>query len=114
MKKLQQAEDWHTTQRLVAHYAALDAGQSALIFYPERAYSAAFYSRGRAEQITQPLDLLTRLSAKPAFLAVKTSAVTTLPPEVPTHLQWLAQHGDYTLFLMDTGAQQVDKARDQR
>lgn len=104
---LKQTEDWHTTKRLVEHYAALNVSHGALIFYPERPYSAAFYSRGKAEQISQPSGLLTRLTEQPAFLAVKTTAVATLPPELHTQLQWLAQHGDYTLFLMRTGVPPV-------
>lgn len=97
--RLLQAEDWHTTQHLIAHYVALNSDQNALIFYPARPYSAAFYSCGRAEQITDPLALRSRLSAAPAFLAVKTGEVATLPPEVRPHLHPLARHGDYTLFV---------------
>jgi 4-amino-4-deoxy-L-arabinose transferase-like glycosyltransferase len=97
---LKQTEDWHTTQRLVAYYDTLNTQQRALIFYPERPYSAAFYSRGRAEQITQVSTLLTRLAGQPAFLAVETTAVATLPAAVRAHLQWQGQHGDYTLFLI--------------
>lgn len=100
---MKQAEDLHTTKHLVEHYAALNAGHSALIFYPERPYSAAFYSRGRAEQISQPSGLLARLTTPPLFLAVKTTAVATLPAEVQAHLQFLARHGDYALFLMGAG-----------
>ena len=97
---LKQTQDLHTTKHLVAHYAALNTSHSPLIFYPVRPYSAAFYSRGQARQISQPSNLLARLTQPPAFLAVKTSAVATLPSQVQTQLQWLARHGDYTLFLM--------------
>ena len=104
---LKQTEDLHTTKRLVAHYAALNTSHSPLIFYPVRPYSAAFYSRGQARQISQPSNLLARLTQPPAFLAVKTSAVATLPPQVQTQLQWLARHGGYTLFLMGSGVSPV-------
>lgn len=100
---LQRTEDWHTTQHLIAHYAVLNTQGNALAFYPARPYSAAFYSRGQAEQITQPARLLTRLTAQSLFLAVKTSAMDTLPPQVRTRLLWQAQHGDYTLFYTGTG-----------
>lgn len=106
---LKQTEDWHTTQQLVAHYAALNTRHSALIFYPARPYSAAFYSRGKAEQITQPSGLLTRLTEPPAFLAVESSAVATLPAALHTQLQFVAQHGDYSLFFMRAGAAPVPK-----
>ncbi|MDO8773638.1 MAG: glycosyltransferase family 39 protein [Burkholderiaceae bacterium] len=95
---LPRAEDWHTTRHLIAHYAALKTEGSALAFYPERPYSAAFYSRGQAEQITQAAQLLSRLTTPPLFLAVRTSAMDTLPSEARTRLQWQAQHGEYTLF----------------
>lgn len=104
---MKQAEDLRTTKHLVEHYAALNTGHSALVFYPERPYSAAFYSKGRAEHISQPSDLLTRLTAPPLFLAVKTKAVATLPPEVQAHLQFLARHRDYALFLMGSGVTPV-------
>ena len=97
---LKQTEDWHTTQRLVAHYDTLNTQQRALIFFPERPYSAAFYSRGRAEQITQASKLLTRLAEQPAYLAVETTAVARLPAAVRDHLQAQGQHGDYALFLI--------------
>lgn len=106
---LKQTEDWHTTQQLVAHYAALNTRHSALIFYPARPYSAAFYSRGKAEQITQPSGLLTRLTGPPAFLAVESSAVATLPPALHSQLQFVAQHRDYSLFFMRAGAAPVPK-----
>ena len=93
-------EDFHTTKRLVEHYAALDAGHRALIFYPARPYSAAFYSRGKAEQISEPAGLLARMSGPPAFLAVQTAHVASLPLEVSTQLVFLAQHGDFTLLVM--------------
>ncbi|MDO9165173.1 MAG: glycosyltransferase family 39 protein [Rhodoferax sp.] len=95
---LPQAEDWHTTRSLVARYDALKTRHGDLVFYPERPYSAAFYSRGRAVEVVQPADLLARLTGQPAYLAVKTSAVTTLPEAVRSQLQFLARHGDYTLF----------------
>lgn len=103
-----QAQDWHTTRNLVAHAAALNgadpsARQRDLIFYPERPYSAAFYSRGRAGQISRASDLLPRLTAQPAFLAIRTSAVPALPPELQARLQWQARHGEYTLFSSRTG-----------
>lgn len=104
---LQRTEDWHTTQHLIAHYAELNTRGSALVFYPERPYSAAFYSRGRAEQIAQASALRSRLAGQPTFLAIKTSAMDTLPPEVRARLQWQAQHGDYTLFLVDAEAAPV-------
>lgn len=99
---LQGAQDWHTTRQLVAQYNALNTSHSALIFYPERPYSAAFYSRGRAEQISQVAGLRMRLAAQPAFLAVKTTEVGSLPP-LPSPLQWRARHGDYTLFSTGSG-----------
>ena len=102
-----QVEDWHTTKRLVQHYAALNSRDRALIFYPERPYSAAFYSRGQAERVSQPAELFTRMAKQPAFLAVKTTAVATLPAELHPQLQWLARHGDYTLFLMGQGVAPV-------
>ncbi len=94
---LNQAQDWHTTRQLVAHYDALNTDRGALIFYPVRPYSAAFYSHGRAEQVAQAADLLMRVTQPPSFLAVKTSLLATLP--APVQAQWhaLARHGDYTL-----------------
>ncbi|WP_296448035.1 ArnT family glycosyltransferase [Rhodoferax sp. UBA5149] len=104
---LPQLEDLHTTKRLVAHYGALNTRHSALVFYPERPYSAAFYSRGQAEKISQASGLLPLMTGPPVFLAVKTGAVATLPVAVHSQLQWLAQHGDYTLFSIGTGVPPV-------
>lgn len=101
---LKQDEDLQTTKRLIAHSVALDGDQRPLFFYPVRPYSAAFYSRGKARQISQPADLLPRLMQQPAYLAVKTGDVSGLPPEARTQLKPLAQHGSYTLFSMGTAA----------
>lgn len=95
---LPRTQDWHTTRRLVAHHAALNPGQSPLIFHPERPYSAAFYSRGQAVQITQPAELIARLATGPAFLAVETRDMAALPPELHAQMHELARHGSYTLF----------------
>ncbi len=100
---LQPTQDWHTTRHLIAHYAALKTEGSTLAFYPERPYSAAFYSRGQAGEITQAAQLLTRLATPPLFLAVKTSDQDTLPPEVQARLQRQAEYGEYTLFYVGTG-----------
>ena len=94
-----QTQDWHTTKQLVAHYDALNSRHNTLFFYPARPHSAAFYSQGRAGQIAQASDLRTPLTTQPVFLAVKNSALATLPADLRSQLQRLERHGDYTLFL---------------
>lgn len=101
---LKPAQDWHTTRQLVAHYDALHTGDGALFFYPERPYSAAFYSQGRAEQVAQAADLLQRVTQPSSFLAVKTTSWATLPAPVQAQAHVLARHGDYTLCWIGSGA----------
>jgi len=97
---LKAREDFQTTQTLLSHYTELNTRHSALFFYPERPYSAAFYSQGRAGQISLASDLTDRLAWPQTFLAVKITEEDRLPPEVRAQLHLLATHGAYKLFEM--------------
>lgn len=107
---LKQNDDWHTTRELVAHPAKLGAGASELFFYPARPYSAAFYSRGHAQQITQLADLQARASAaaSPAYVAIHNPALAGLPAALQAQWTLVAPHGEYTLFLIGTGTGTVN------
>lgn len=100
-------EDFHTTRALVAHTAELNnthrsAPPKPLVFYPARPYSAAFYSRGQAEQITSAEALHARLLKQAVYLAVDTRSAAALPATLPTslHSEPVARHGDYSLLLI--------------
>ena len=100
-------EDFQTTRALVAHAAELNkvnrnSPPKALIFYPARPYSAAFYSRGQAEQITTAAELRARLLKQPVYLAVNTRSAAALPAtlQAPLQIELVAHHGDNSLLLI--------------
>lgn len=97
---LKSLENFQTTQPLLARYTEINTRHSALFFYPERPYSAAFYSRGRAGQLSQASDLRARLAWPQTFLAVKITEEDRLPPDVRSQLHLLSTHGAYKLFEM--------------
>lgn len=98
---LRQAQDWHTNKHLVAHYdaSAKTHPPAALIFYPVRPYSAAFYSQGRALHFRTPEVLMQRLSEGPAYLAIKTADLSQLPAMPQVRMQLQAELGEFSLFL---------------
>lgn len=96
------ADDWHTTRRLLAHHAQMAPANEALTFYPARPYSAAFYSRGHALEVTQLATLRGRLSAPSGAFAMKPSDWQTLPDDLRAQLQPLAQHGEFLLLRAHT------------
>lgn len=95
-----QSDDWHTSQQLVARSVALQPGGApqALLFHPQRPYSATFYSRGQAQLIPEPAKLAERLAQQDALLAVYVGALSQLPPAWLPCLSVLERHGDYVLF----------------
>lgn len=92
------AEDWHTTRQLVAHHAQLAPTNGGLTFYPMRPYSAAFYSRGHATEVTHLPDLRARLDEPRGVLAMKQRDWQALPDDLRARLHPLAQHGEYLLL----------------
>lgn len=96
----QKADDWHTSQQLVQRSLALQQGkvQQRLLFYPQRPYSATFYSQGQAELIPNASKLAERLAQQDALLAVYVGALSQLPPTWLACLSVLERHGDYVLF----------------
>lgn len=94
------ADDWHTSRQLVERSTALQQGKApkALLFHPQRPYSATFYSQGQAQLIPEPAKLAERLAQQDALLAVYVGALSQLPPPWLPCLSVLERHGDYVLF----------------
>ncbi len=70
-------------------YRQLDpGGQSRLIYLYKRPFSAEFYSRGKAELVRRPMDLIAIVRQEPTvFLAIPADYINQVPEEIRACLQ---------------------------
>lgn len=84
---------------VVRAYAARQRGAEPLLFFGDYPYSAAFYSRGRAERITDAAILARRLAAiGPAYVALAPARLREMPADLRATLRDLGAYGRYRLY----------------
>lgn len=84
---------------VVHAYAARQRAAEPLLFVGDYPYSAAFYSRGRAEGIADATALARRLNATgPAYVALMPARLRELPADLRATLLDLGTYGRYRLF----------------
>lgn len=91
---------------LIEDYRSRDPKGLPLIYLGHRPFSAAFYSQGKAQLEKTPDALIKRLEKAPAYVAIRTSDLDTMPPALLGGLERLSAQGYFTLFLKK-GAQSV-------
>jgi 4-amino-4-deoxy-L-arabinose transferase-like glycosyltransferase len=87
-----------STRDLVADYDAQRQEGQALVFLQHRPASAAFYSRGRAEQVCCADELLSRLDHGTVYVAIADAHRDQLPDALFARLQSVSHRGRYGLF----------------
>jgi 4-amino-4-deoxy-L-arabinose transferase-like glycosyltransferase len=91
-------EEW-STRDLVADYdAQREDGQAPLVFLQHRPASAAFYSRGRAEQVCCADELLPRLTHGAVYVAIADAQRDQLPEALVARLHSVSHRRHYELF----------------
>jgi hypothetical protein len=88
-----------STRDLVADYDLHREDGQALVFLRHRPASAAFYSRGRAEQVCCADELLSRLAHEAVYVAIADAHRDQLPEALVARLQSVSHRGRYGLFL---------------
>jgi 4-amino-4-deoxy-L-arabinose transferase-like glycosyltransferase len=84
---------------LVAEYHALKRENEALIYLGEREFSAAFYSQGHAQFVTDASALVRQLEHASAYVAIRNEQINTLPAQLQNSLVRISRHGRFTIFL---------------
>lgn len=84
---------------LIEDYQSQMPGDRPLIYLGQRPFSAAFYSRGHAQLEKTPEALVQRLNTTPAYVAIRSSYLTYMPPALLESLDRLSVHGHFTLFV---------------
>ena len=87
-----------STRDLVADYDAQREDGQALVFLQHRPASAAFYSRGRAEQVCCADELLSRLAHGAVYVAIADAQRDQLPEALVARLHSVSHRGHYELF----------------
>lgn len=87
-----------STRDLVADYDVHREDGQALVFLQHRPASAAFYSRGRAEQVCCADELLARLSHEALFVVIADAHRDRLPDALVARLHSVSHRGHYELF----------------
>ena len=93
------ASPWYerkSVKGLVADYERKRASSEPLIFLGQKPCSAAFYTKGRAEQVIDPVQLAARLANTPAFVAMTSKQLFTR--ELQQWLERVSDHGPYVLY----------------
>lgn len=95
-----------SARAVVAAYTQRAEPGVPLIFYPERPFSAEFYSRGEAG-LMRDYQRLSKLAASSnAFVAMKADDIDRIPPADRNHLRPVVEKGVYALFrTLPEGAQ---------
>lgn len=94
----QTANSWKTAKSVVEAYQARKANDEPLIFIGTRPYSAAFYSQGKAEQVSNMAQLAQRLKNRRGFIALTPQQQQDVPPELQSRLNNAGHYGNYRLF----------------
>jgi 4-amino-4-deoxy-L-arabinose transferase-like glycosyltransferase len=84
---------------LIQDYRSRDPKGLPLIYLGHRPFSAAFYSQGKALLEKTPEALIKRLETTPAYVAIRTSDLGSMPPALMSGLERLSAQGYFTLFL---------------
>jgi len=88
----------NSAEALIADYQLRQAEGERLLFLGQRPYSAAFYSDGKAEEVRDISELLSRIRREPFFIAVDADDVANLPAALQERLTLVRHRGDYQLF----------------
>lgn len=89
---------------VVRAYAARARAAEPLLFFGDYPYSAAFYSRGRAERITDAATLTRRLKTiGPAYIALAPARLRELPADLRATLRDIGAYGRYRLYIHAPG-----------
>jgi hypothetical protein len=84
---------------LIEDYRSREPRGLPLIYLEHRPFSAAFYSQGKAQLEKTPDALIKRLDKAPAYVAIRTSDLGSMPPALMGGLERLSSQGYFTLFL---------------
>lgn len=95
------AGGWKTARGVVERYQALKTGDEPLVFVKPRPYSAAFYSRGLAAEVTDIGALDGRIGTERLWLAFRKGHKATLPDDLLVKLRHEGRYGDYDLYRVD-------------
>jgi len=87
-----------STRDLVTDYDLHREDGQALIFLQHRPASAAFYSRGRAEEVCCADELLARLAHAPVYVVIADAHRDKLPKALFARLHSVSHRGRYELF----------------
>lgn len=99
---------WKTAERVV--HAWQTRGGGPLLFLGERPYSAAFYSRGRAELMVGNEALTRHLAgAATAYVVMGEGFGTSLPADLQLTLRDLGTYGRYTLYVYKPGRMSTEE-----
>ena len=97
-----------SAKAVVAAYETRNSGNAALLFVGSHRYSPAFYSRGKAEQLSDVPALTERLRRQGAiggnssevFIALRDRQHRELPSDLRERLKLQGRFGNYELFSM--------------
>lgn len=93
---------WKTAEPVVRAWQARGGVGEPLLFLGERPYSAAFYSRGRAELMVGDEALTRHLAGTgTAYVAMVSELISGLPADLRRTLRDLGTYGRYKLYLYE-------------
>lgn len=93
---------------VVQAYAARRRAAEPLLFFGDRPYSAAFYSRGHAERVVTVAALAQRLAEPgPAYVAVKSARAGEMPGGLRQTLRDLGSFDGYRLYVHSDPAERA-------
>lgn len=92
---------WKTARGVVERYQSLKTGDEPLVFVKPRPYSAAFYSRGLAVEVTDIVALRGRIGTERLWLAFRRGHEPRLPNDPSVKLEREGRYGDYDLYRID-------------
>ncbi len=103
---------WKTAEKVVFAWQARGGAGESLLFLGERPYSAAFYSRGKAELVVGDEALTRHLAATgPAYVAMVSELVSGLSAGLRRTLRDLGTYGRYTLYVYEPPLKSADENR---
>ena len=90
---------WKTAEPVMRAWQTQRQADAPLLFLGERPYSAAFYSRGQAERVTDDAALTRRLAdTDTAYVVMASERVSRLPADLRRTLRDLGTYGRYRLY----------------
>lgn len=91
-------DEQRSAKALISDYRASQVQNEPLLVLGRRTFSAEFYGAGDTEPVPDSDALIDRLGVHPVFLAIRTTAVDSLPSELVRSLTPVSRRGNFVLF----------------